>query len=167
LGCDIHMFIEKRLRKEDDWQTDDNHVLDNDGRLTEVTTTNRDYRLFGILANVRTGGAIYPIRGIPEDLSPLILEESKGSDYHSHQWLTLYEFKKCLRAAKYDLTANKNSGAFYDWTQEPAGWEGLPESYTAVVNYCEEWIENETAEAQLLNRTDAQPEVRIIFWFDN
>ena len=106
---------------------------------------------------------IYPARGLPEDTSPSILEESCKTDWHTHSWLTLNEFKKCLRKTEYYPSENKSTYAFY----ECVDWRKTPEDYTTIVNYCEEWIDNETAEAQLLNRTDVEPEVRIIFWFDN
>ena len=171
MGCDIHLFLEKRLSKNEVWQLDENHTIkieDDEEYLNEVDATGRDYSLFSVLAGVRRMAdypCIYERRGLPYDVSELL--KVPQQDGHSHSWLTLDEFKNCLIAAGYDLTTNKSCEAFYEYSSYPGGWNALPEHYTTVVNYCEQWIANEAAEAMLLNRTDIEPEVRLIFWFDS
>jgi hypothetical protein len=172
MGCDIHVYIEKRLRPEDAWQLDENHTVAHDDDdepryLEQVSATNRDYHLFGILAGVRGGrNPLFPQRGIPKDATEILAEYAEGPDWHSHSWLTLAQFKKCLeKAENYYPNNNKSTDAFYSWKE--CDWATMPQAYTTMINYCEEWIANETAEAILLNRTDVKPEVRIIFWFDN
>jgi hypothetical protein len=167
------MFIEKRLRPEDPWQMDENHTYireypDEFGYLKGVSAKGRDYALFAKLAGVRGSSniALYPRRGIPNDTSEEVQAEADQPDWHSHHWLSLEEFKECLVAAKYDLLINKSTDAYYDW-EKYSPYDTRPEDFTTIVNYCEQWILNEAAEAQLLNRTDVIPEVRIIFWFDN
>jgi len=173
VGCDIHVFLEKRLRKEDSWQLDENHtVTSEDGDdykyLEKVNATGRNYHLFGILAGVRSYGktVIRSPKGIPEDISELLRwEYDRYVDGHSHSWLSLEEFKQCLIEAEYYPTDNKSTKAFFEYSDY--SWEERPEDYTTMINYCEEWITNETAEAMLLNRSDINPEVRVVFWFDN
>lgn len=167
MGCDIHMYVEKRLSKSDAWQLDENHAINEDGYLEQVTATGRNYILFGLMAEVRGNDYLYSARGTPNDISDLLRVESEGPDNHSNSWLTLDEFKNALYIAKYDLTANKSCDAFYEYNNYPGGWNSMPEDYTTIVNYCEQWVANELAEAMLLNRTDIEPEVRLIFWFDN
>ena len=108
MGCDIHLYHEKW--KDGKWITADNWSQDKynpPGRLTvdfhSQLYTDRNYRLFGVLANVRngfgfagikTGDPVIPItmpRGIPKDACPEYLSEveSWGVDGHSHSWLTL------------------------------------------------------------------------------
>lgn len=166
MGCDIHMFIEKRLSATDEWKLDENHVKSiEDGvtYITEVSGTHRHYRLFGILAGVRGGGCLYPPRGMPKDVSSDLVknEEEHYYDEHHRSWLTLSEFKQCLLAAGYCLEDSKSTDAFCSDRFDDQI------DYVTIVNYCEEWVANEKAEAILLNRTDILPEVRLIFWFDN
>lgn len=121
MGCDIHLWVEKRVVKcqygEDVWETVDHP----DGRWY----SGRNYDLFAILANVRngrgfagirTGGGFIPIlpedaetdesrslehggepvpfcRGVPQRASDEYHAEvfRWSVDGHSHSWLTLSE----------------------------------------------------------------------------
>lgn len=101
MGCDIHLFVERK-DSNSIWQQVEGNFYDD-----------RNYDVFSILANVRngygfagvdTGEGFIPIctpKGLPSNISPKILEESNnwGIDGYSHSWLTLQE-----------LLA-------YDWTQ--------------------------------------------------
>ena len=166
MGCDIHVYIEKRLKTDDPWQMDENHTLDKDGHIDQVTATGRNYQLFGRLAGVRSNSGKHEPRGLPKDCTTELKEEAQGPDWHNHSWLTLSEFKECLTEVDYKFDECKSTEAFYDWNSG-RDWKDLPEDYTTLVNYCEQWIANELAEAHLLNRSDVCPEVRFIFWFDN
>ena len=61
MGCDIHGYIEY-----EDW-------TDNDGKVHRScfgeNLGERDYAMFGLLAGVRRGTAIFEPRGIPENTS--------------------------------------------------------------------------------------------------
>lgn len=61
MGCDIHGYIEY-----EDW-------TDNDGKVHRScfgeNLGTRDYSMFGLLAGVRRGSAIFEPRGIPENIS--------------------------------------------------------------------------------------------------
>ena len=170
MGCDVHMFIEHRENPDQPWKSDPGHstfIEDGDVYVHAVSATNRNYELFGILASVRSNGCIYPQRGLPDDVSPLVKQESDrwDSDAHSHSWLTLQEFKICLAAAKYDWTKEKCSTAFYEW-QSFKSYKDRPPDYTPIVWRCEEYIDSVLGENVLLG-TQHRPETRIVFWFDN
>jgi hypothetical protein len=91
MGCDIHCYSE--INKDGKWEIVDKVKID------------RNYSLFGILANVRngwgcagcdTGDGFMPIaepRGLPENVSGKVKHESDewGCDGHSHSYLTLAE----------------------------------------------------------------------------
>ena len=130
MGCDIHLYVERKKVIDDEWASVDEWGPDED--YPECLTVDwrnhfyrdRNYRLFAILADVRngygfagcdTGERLIPIaepRGLPEDVSDLVRAESDylGGDGHSHSWLTLAEL----------LT--------YDWTQTATlrGWINGP-----------------------------------------
>jgi hypothetical protein len=181
LGCDIHMFIEKRVDNQFPWEADEHHVIEVEDVVDDVeyTTTKeisadgRDYNLFGILAGVRGDGCLYDIRGLPNNVSDVIMQasDSIGVDGHSHSYLSVDEFKKCLVKAGYDLEASDRTDAFYEWGSwtKPDGkydFDKHPPSFTTIVNYCEAWIK-EIAKEDFLGIDEYRPEIRLIFWFDN
>lgn len=81
MGCDIHMFIEKKIGSE--WMS-----------MGEIDV-NRNYDLFAFLAGVRGDGQHFARKGFPEDASQQVKEEcwEYGSDGHSHSYLTLRELQ--------------------------------------------------------------------------
>lgn len=107
MGCDIHFYVEKRVRG-DVWR------FVGGTEYEDRLYTCRNYDLFAILANVRngrgfaginTGDGFVPIdmpRGVPSDASTGYICEvnSWDGDGHSHSYFTVAE-----------LIA-------YDWTQE-------------------------------------------------
>lgn len=130
MGCDIHLFVEKRedgvwrpsdklvRRNEDDKDDPDGAIAYEDYKA--LFYSGRNYDLFAMLASVRngygfagviTGAGFTPIaqpKGLPSDVSPEIEEMSDdwGVDGHSHSHLTLRELLD------------------YDWTQrtQQQGW---------------------------------------------
>lgn len=101
MGCDIHVFLEKK--DGDKWlavQGPNPYYGKWDGE-SELTLEGwlfdgRNYNLFSILADVRNNCGAVPIsmpRGVPEDASMEITKESEciGCDGHTHSWYTLKE----------------------------------------------------------------------------
>lgn len=103
MGCDIHLYTEKR--KGDEWVCVDHFKInpyyrdfpneEEPYQLIPIYDT-RDYLLFATLANVRNYSGITPIdapRGLPNDVSDTVKEASEnwGVDGHSHSWLTAKE----------------------------------------------------------------------------
>jgi len=170
MGCDIHCFIEKRLDPTHKWELDEGHKLlqeEEYSYLEKVSATDRDYDLFAILANVRGDGALYPRRGIPDDICERLQDEVMGSDWHSHSHLSLDEFKECVRFVGYDLSSSKNATAFYDY-RDYADYKSRPPAYIAMINYCEKWLEEQRKDQlSIIEQLRLAPEVRIVFFFDN
>lgn len=90
MGADIHMMVEYLSFTGHDGAE---HWDSFGGRLNP----GRDYLFFGILAGVRDEGQIFPLRGMPDNLS------WDGKDYyaddddlHSKTWLTYEEYAKCF-----------------------------------------------------------------------
>ena len=119
MGCDIHLYVEKRVGGK--WVTADTWELDKDYDPPAMVVpyekrfyTGRNYNLFAMLADVRngrgfagikTGEGFNPIhepKGLPDDISVEVGREAVrwAGDGHSHSWLTIRELLE------------------YDWTQE-------------------------------------------------
>lgn len=164
MGADIHMWAEKRLRPTDPWQSHSK---------AEITAANRWYLLFGIIAGVRGGPSLYPIRGIPSNTSDEAKCFMNHDDFHSKTWLSLQELKKCVIKAygkadeqDYDVKFNKNACKNPYFNRQKIPYSEYP-TYDDIVGYFEKWIANEKAEAELLGITDVKPEVRFIIGFDS
>jgi hypothetical protein len=102
MGADIHIYAEKKL-KNGDWSTFSTFptislraygVPVEEGKSDTAWSAvgNRDYGFFAALAGVRGHGP-EPL-GIPDDVSPLVLEEYEGwgEDAHSASWSSAEEF---------------------------------------------------------------------------
>lgn len=125
MGCDIHLYVEKRI--DGKWVAQGDFERDEDGWMGggQSYYDGRNYDLFAILADVRngrgfagikTGEGFNPIaepRGIPDDASDEFkaIAESWDVDGHSHSYHTLRDLLD------------------YDWTQTTGkqGWVDMVE----------------------------------------
>jgi hypothetical protein len=110
MGCDIHLYVEKRL-KSGDWAfvRDLNETINSDGLRPWAAQgkpvggfwklSGRNYNLFANLAGVRGDGP--EAKGLPGDVSDYLQEEvdGYGSDGHSHSWSTPLEFMEAYISA--------------------------------------------------------------------
>ena len=109
MGCDIHVYTEKRLIDGTWWCTDRFYLNpDYDGNdesepeyLVDNIYNRRDYNLFGTLAGVRNYDGVTPIdepRGLPHDVSNAVKKEYElyKCDWHTPSWFTareLFQYK--------------------------------------------------------------------------
>lgn len=142
MGCDIHLFAEKRVsfRK---WETVD----------AGEALRHRSYSVFAFLAGVRNYSAIIPIskpRGLPMNVGREIANEheSLGIDAHTASWLPI---KKLL---DFDYSAICEDRRMHGMTLE----KGVFQSYR---DFLGEWF---FKDLEQLHASGAQ---RIVFWFDN
>jgi hypothetical protein len=103
MGCDVHMYAEKRSRDpagEPGAWTFVAPETGTDESIPELMPRgvyeSRNYILFAALAGVRNSWNLKPVvapRGVPADASPEYagLVAEAGPDGHSHSWLTLAE----------------------------------------------------------------------------
>ena len=110
MGCDIHLYVEKRLRN-GEWafirnlnETINSEGLRPWGGQGVVVggfwkLSGRNYNLFALLAGVRGDGP--EAKGLPGDVSDLLQEgsDSYGGDAHSHSWSTPLEFMEAYISA--------------------------------------------------------------------
>lgn len=118
MGCDIHLAVEVRERGKwrrvlppeparDPWLVEQAEKHSDSWYGTRAAVdwySDRNYRVFAVLANVRNSGEITPIsepRGLPDDMSQevaaLIAPDEDSNDVslgeHSQSWLTLAELQ--------------------------------------------------------------------------
>lgn len=192
MGCDIHMYIEKKI--DGKWIPAQGfmHVYSDDRTLDVPYAdrfTDRDYLLFGFLAGVRdcTNQHFVP-KGFPKDASKEVsgVYNGYGSDAHTPSYLTLKE----LQSVDWDnemITIGREFLKHQLETFRKSVTEGTPH-YDAITTWCswasdkENW---EYAEIEVpikyqfmnfyrfmnkLNSYDFrcnENEIRIVFWFDN
>jgi hypothetical protein len=157
MGCDIHVFAEKR--EADRWV-----CVPLDHKTAEALEA-RSYGTFAFLAGVRNYSGITPIvppRGFPDDASAEVKHEHDvwDTDGHTHSWLTLEEL------LAFDLSAEmedrrytrKEAAGFYNGgaTCEPG--QGKRQTWREFLG---EWFEEAL---QALRVAGAE---RLVFWFDN
>lgn len=152
MGCDIHIYVERRGG--DRWISTDAWYdgPDQPGRRTVYKWgpgftreagpiySSRNYDLFAILAGVRngrgfagcdTGDGFAPIslpRGVPKDASPEYFHEVErwGNDGHSHSYLTVGEimaYDWTQTTTKRGAVSPKEFARFY-LTGRPDSWSG-------------------------------------------
>jgi hypothetical protein len=159
MGCDIHLYVERRT--DSGWE----HVPDHsdDWRDTANWYSTRNYNLFAILADVRnghgfagikTGDGFIPIdypRGLPADVSTKVDAECVewGIDGHSHSHLTIAEILA------------------FDWDQSttlatPVGGDVRRPYYRCA---SDDWWGTVMRAARLSK--GSLDDVRFVFWFDN
>ena len=160
MGCDIHGYIEYKTKDSDQWWQWGNQILGP-----------RNYGMFGLLANVRCDGCVYPPRGFPRD--------SSIYDY----WLYVVDHatdeNECTRNLAEEWV--KNGSSFYedetkirvsdpDW--HSASWLTTKEFERVMKKY--EKLSDDDAESPFFVEYKAAlaamlclPNARLVFWFDN
>lgn len=143
MGCDIHLFREKKVNNS--WECLEPYEIvdeyEDRKEYPEIDNPHlrRNYALFGFLANVRQNiPEGFNPRGLPADVSPLVNGDSASwdSDGHSHSWLSLSEIK------------NK-----------------LTEFLIAPTEFSPHYVPDLQHIVSLF--PDDSSEYRIVFWFDN
>ncbi len=153
MGCDIHSFAEKK-NAQGQWEVIPDFEPFED----------RNYALFGWLADVRNYSGLTPIaerRGIPEDASFEVKDdyEAWDCDAHSASWLSIEE----LLAFDYDASCEDRRVT----RQTSYGWDG---GCTCEPGEGRQTTYREMFGQDFFNDLDKLKELgaeRIIFWFDN
>lgn len=154
MGCDIHVYAEKRNESGDFEDIEGISVFDS-----------RSYGVFGFLADVRNYSSIPAIslpRGIPDDASSETKDsyQSWSCDAHSASWLSVKELSEfdydamCEdRRCTVQLSPNCWSGG---GTCESGS--GQPQTFRKFLG------ESFMQDIEILKESGAE---RIVFWFDN
>lgn len=173
MGCDIHIRLEHRL--DGKW-----HKLDAD---VHEDFGNRNYNLFGIMADVRNGtwgDKLPPIaapRGFPSDMSePVIDAEDEATGWlgdHSFSWVTLRE----LQEYDWDAPLQMRGWVSHEQAEEYRRTGVPPTSYAAGGNHGEYVTFKKTRREAVydwpakvlpaLAKLGAPDDVRLVFGFDS
>jgi|TARA_B110000495_G_C22718523_1_gene422187 hypothetical protein len=114
MGCDIHLYKEKKendiwVTADINWKVDHEYPDDVPDIPVEQNNINRNYDLFGLLADrVRTHfDYSFKVQGLPTDACLLVknISERWGIDAHNHSYISLNE----LRRMAVDLLLMGNS----------------------------------------------------------
>lgn len=189
MGCDIHLYKEKKVGSK--WVTADEGWRDeyNEGWIDvpwEKRFTDRDYVLFGLLAGVRRdSGFNQKPKGIPFNVCSEIkaINDSLGSDGHSHSFFYLTELKELwdeLKTKKVTISGMKDKDEIQKLKESLASDNPdynllYPYCQSANINNYEDFEVEIPASVQLdglkkiidlFDDSDADLQ-RIVFWFDN
>ena len=154
MGADIHVCVETQ-NEQGVWKHDsDVDVL-----------SDRNYGIFGFLANVRNYSQVPPLsepRGVPVDVSEATFEElnSWSTDAHSTSYLLFSE----LLAFDYDqLFENRRQRIGSN------SWSGVtvPVGSGEMMSYREFLTKWFFHEFETLSALGPPEKTRIVFWFDN
>jgi hypothetical protein len=172
MGCDIHLYLEHaylRDVQEDPWWS---CLIANAG--------SRDYHLFGIMAGVRSGGCIFPPRGVPEGkLSYEVdgalytrIDEDLGKEGHegyctlevAKQWenygsAIVYDGDKPVKVEGPDYHT-------HSWLTRNEFAECLAQ-YTLTSDWGPYDVEYDVILAAMTAFEERGQQTRLVFWFDN
>lgn len=169
MGCDIHSFAE--VRKDGVWELVEDAIFPYDEfdrewlkkDFSSEPIRDRNYGLFGWLADVRNYSMVTPIcepKGLPRDVSDCVSLESYDwePDGHSHSWLSLKE----LLEVDYDVT--------FEDRRVTRGSNGayIADVGEGTIVSLRDHLGNEFFSTLEVLKTLGSPEdVRLVFWFDN
>ena len=197
MGCDIHLFTEKKsnINSEQQWVNIDNWKLnpyydENDNEESEPkyklnpAFRHRNYQLFSMLADVRNDSENKPIsdtKGLPKDISEIVIKQNEywEGDGHSHSFFTmkeLYDYYEQNNIVKYSGLVDSDGvkaikdGKMPNWFCQASTREGLIyKEWQRENNVLKSFIEalENNFESEYYNKDVESENFRIVFWFDN
>lgn len=183
MGCDAHFFLEKRVNK-GSWEIDSGHKYCNlnnchtESHPIEIPSlSGRSYYFFGLIAGIRSNEAepLIEPRGLPPDLSTVLLNYFNSGGFHTPTYLTPKEmervFKKYLKYLnKESMKESAISDQDYYLQAEDAFCYDESKPYfrinASIVKYIRSNLDWEKIENKLLGLKN-KTEYRIVVWFDS
>ena len=132
MGCDIHLFCERRVNY-DEWECVDRFRYNDEKAEPMIKDINdipryfsptplyndRSYAFFTMLAGVRNSGGVEQIddrRGLPHDTSKLVKAYADywGTDGHSFSWYSAEElFRHKYKLEELEVKSEETEWAYY------------------------------------------------------
>jgi hypothetical protein len=174
MGCDIHIFVERKNKNTDKWEefTEDHFTLDDfDKKYLKKEKGNkpfdwRNYSMFAFFAGVRNYDHCTPLavpKGVPTNLSEEVRGQLWEDDGHSESYLTLRELKEFDYDKEFWNRRVTKQLSENSWTGAGLAEEGERKVMTYRKNLGELYFTHLEELSQLGNLDD----VRIVFFFDN
>jgi hypothetical protein len=170
MGCDIHISIE--FKTEGSWKT-----------YAVNRNWFRSYYFFGLIAGVR-GETCTPIaqpRGLPDDVTEAVLFASKWDHFHHRTWLTVPEWRQCLRNMY--ILFLESMGPRFQWQLDSGGTKrgdicrGLDPQENWIDRYGQTGMLSSVESEQIgyffgndvsaFVPSNEIEDVRLVIWFDN
>jgi len=191
MGCDIHIYKEKKIKNK--WKSIDTWVTDDYGYTSvpyeKSCYKGRNYNFFGLLCDgVRTSHTFsLKERGLPNQVSKEVFDRFKywGSDAHSTSFLTveeLQELSELLKTSTIEISGEKDVNQLKKL--EESINSDIPTDWDLLYPYSK-WSSRETdvpfkidAPASFIIGNDIDTIIksfeghdarccRVVFWFDN
>jgi len=180
MGCDIHIFVERK--KNDKWvHYTGKHFSSVWGHAKEEKDNSpfdwRSYSMYGFLAGVRHSyikPIKEPIYTIPDDTSEYVKKEFErwDGDGHSHSFLTArelleFDYNQDLREPNDDFSTNSRKVLFEKKAHRKNtdfDEEEIDKTYYDFLGGPDSMFFTHVKELAELGEPD---DVRIVFWFDN
>ena len=163
MGCDIHMYVEWKVKSRNDnyWDT-----------FGGCINPGRDYELFGLLAGVRSDEVpMFPIRGIPDNMAfesrydyyYYVVENKKDTDENYVTRKNAEEWVAAGLSTWKDTDHKLVSGP--DW--HTPSWLTYAE-FKKVLTGLDVEVTYKALLVDMMALTDhGKNDVRVVFWFDN
>jgi len=195
MGCDIHMYIEKKDKTSTasagDWIPAQGFMKVDDDRVDVPYPdrfNDRDYLLFGMLAGVRdSSNQIFTPKGFPDDASKEVrtVFEEWGRDAHTPSYLTLAELngipwdtkmieitrmfpeKDLIKFKKSVESGKPDYGIITMWCgmTNSPGW--VSDTIEVPIKYQFQRFHEFVFWLRSYDYRCDENEIRIVFWFDN
>lgn len=189
MGCDIHLYAEKRNSENNSWESIPTHNLmkcwvcsgDSKGMCNNCRGNgdyaglqlhiNRNYRLFSILANVRNETGLVCIagaKGFPEDANDMLNYEHdmwSNGDGHSFSYLTAQELLNFDWSQVSESYGFVNSKEYTNWRErgknrEPDDYlEWVPHTTSKIIK-----VSNDKMEEMITSRVNTDNTVTRVCW---
>lgn len=175
MGCDIHMYVEYRAKDSGHWYT-----------FGQKINPGRNYRLFGLLAGVRSGEEpMFQPRGMPEDAafssrydnSLCVAADGSGEGMASlenaKRWVSSGYSKILVKGSTGGVKNSSSEVEIGDIISHPDwhthSWLTLDEYKSVLKKYKESHILEYKALAGAMSvlSNRGENDVRVVFWFDN
>jgi len=187
MGCDIHLFKEKKVNGQ--WVTADDWSNEEDELYCERSNYgDRNYNLFGFISKGtrRHHEKSFDVKGMPSDASAEVKKccEAWGADGHSHSYLTIGELKAAFEIVKNDKATINGMMHRDQWAKVQEEAKKPEPNWMVIYPYCQSTNMSEYVNFSIdvpmsfilgsgieeiiagFDGIEAE-DLRIVFWFDN
>ena len=172
MGCDIHLFLERKRSTDKEWHLDAKHTVHIEGsgtkheyRYTAELCSSRSYEFFGELAGVRYSGSGATPRGIPKNASEGFLAACEYGDGHSHSYASIERYTKVADKCTFGKDVNVATMKHRDPFTEQYS---LPNPFHIVLAYIHDIKESNAINHMLTDDPFYLDEkFRLMFFFDS